>query len=91
MQGQGVFEVVNDGGMRQEIEINILTNNGAKFIGSITPKEAKFTIYKGCLGFKDFINFDGMRFGYCCVPTVTFRLKTPIKWREYFQVVLGKD
>ena len=45
----------------------------------MTPKEAKFTIYKNCLGFKDFSYFDGMRFGYRGVPTVTFRLKTPIK------------
>ena len=65
-------QVVNDGGMRQEIEIGILTNNTAKFIGSVKPKEVKFTIYKACLGFKDFSNFDGMRFGYCDVPTVTF-------------------
>ena len=50
--------------MRQEIEIDILTNNEEKFIGSVTPKEAKFTIYKNCLGFKDFSNFDGMRFGF---------------------------
>ena len=37
--------MTNDGGMRQEIEIDILTNNNAKFVGSITPKEAKYTIY----------------------------------------------
>ena len=59
--------------MRQEIEIDILTNNNPKFIGLVKPKEAKFTIYKACLGIKDFRNFDGIRFGYHGVPNVTFR------------------
>ena len=38
--------VVNDGSMRQEIEIAFLTLNGNKFIGTITPQEAKFSIYR---------------------------------------------
>ena len=52
------FGVVNDGYMRQEIEIALMTLNGNKFIGTITPQEAKFSIYRDCLGFEDFTNFD---------------------------------
>ena len=58
------FEVSNDGSNRHEIEVALVTLNGNKFIGSITPQEAKFSIYKECLGFNDFSNFDGVRFAY---------------------------
>ena len=38
------FGIHNDGHMRQEIEIGLMTLNGNKFIGTITPQEAKFLI-----------------------------------------------
>ena len=52
------FEIRNEGHMRQEIEIGLMTLNGNKFIGSITPQEAKFAIYRDSLRFNDFSNFD---------------------------------
>ena len=73
------FEVVNEGSMRQEIEVALMTLNGNKFIGTITPQEAKFSIYRDSLGFGDFANFDGVRFAYRGVPVVVFRLKNFIK------------
>ena len=57
--------------------VRCLQNN--KFIGTITPQEAKFSIYKDSLGFEDFANFDGVRFAYRGVPVVVFRLKNFIK------------
>ena len=58
------FEIQNQGHMRQEIEIGLLTLNGNKFVCTITPQEAKFTIYRESLGFEDFTNFDGVRFAF---------------------------
>ena len=40
--------------------------------------EAKHGIYRDCLGFKDFKNFDGVRFGFKGRPLVTFKLKEAI-------------
>ena len=68
--------------MRHEIEIGLMTLNGNKFIGSITPQEAKFTIYRESLGFPDFSNFDGVRFAFRGVPVVVFKLKTAINVDE---------
>ena len=39
--------------------------NGGDFTGTITPQEAKFAIYKECLGFEDMQNFDGVRIAFC--------------------------
>ena len=64
--------------MRQEIEIGLMTLNGTKFIGTITPQEAKFTVFRDALGFNDFSNFDGVRFAFRGVPVVVFKLKTAI-------------
>ena len=47
--------------MRQDI---LLTQNRNKLIGTITPQEAKFTVYRDSLRFGDFLNFDGARFAY---------------------------
>ena len=68
--------------MRHEIEIALMTLNGNKFIGTITPQEAKFIIYKESLGFTDFTNFDGVRFAFMGVPVVVFKLKTAINIDE---------
>ena len=35
-------------------------------------------IYRDCLGFKDFANFDGVRFAYKGVRIVAFKLKEAI-------------
>ena len=61
--------------MRQEIEIELLSCNDAKFTGSLTLQEAKHGIYRDCLGYKDFKNFDGVRLAYKGVIIVSFKLK----------------
>ena len=42
--------------------------NGKSFRGTITPKEAKHILYKVCLGFEDYTNFDRVRFGFIGMP-----------------------
>ena len=54
----------------QENEIGLTTLNGARFVGTITPKEAKSTIYRDTLGFEDFSNFDSVRFAFRGVPVI---------------------
>ena len=76
------FGITNHGHMRQEIEIGLISLNGNKFIGTITPQEAKFSIYRDCLGFVDFSNFDGVRFAFRGIPVVVFKLKTAINVDE---------
>ena len=49
---------------RPEMDIGLMTLNGSKFVGMITPQEAKFTIFRDCIGFQDFINFDSVRFAF---------------------------
>ena len=34
------FEILNQGHMREEIEVALLTLNGNKYVGTITPQEA---------------------------------------------------
>ena len=81
-QVEATFEVVNQGHMRHEIKIGLMTLNGKKFIGTITPQEAKFIIYRESLGFPDFSNFDRVRFAYRGVPVVVFKLKTALNVDE---------
>ena len=83
---EGLFDIKNDKEMRQEIEILILTLNGKEFRGSITPQEAKFIIYRDCLGFEDFSNFNGVRFGFKGKTTATFMLKEPINVDELLPI-----
>ena len=67
-----------------EVEFN--TINGEKFFGSITPQEAKHVVFRDCLGFGDFSNFDGARIGYKGCPVVTFKLKSPINVDELYHL-----
>ena len=62
--------------MRNEIEIELLIADQAKFTDSMTMLEAKHGIYR--LGFKDFKNFNGVRFGYKGNVIVSFKLLDPI-------------
>ena len=48
--------------------------DGEIFTGSLTIQEAKHGIYRDCLGFKDFKNFDGVLFAYMGVRIVAFKL-----------------
>jgi hypothetical protein len=82
LEAEGVFDIKNDRALRQEIEIHFLTINSEKFFGSITYQEAKHHVFKECLGFGDFSNFDGARVGFKGSPTVTFKLKTAINVDE---------
>ena len=75
---RALFSVHNFEEMREEIEIEIGNSNGAQFTGTITMVEAKHGMYRDCLGFRDFSNFDGVRFAYKGRPLVTFKLKEPI-------------
>ena len=68
--------------MRQEIEVAYEQLNGSQFRGSITPQEAKHIVFKHCLKFKDYSNFDGVRCGYKGAPVSIFRLKRAINVDE---------
>ena len=81
-QTQPIFSLKNEGAMREEIEIEIQTINDKPFKCSITFTEAKHSIFKEALGFCDFRNFDGVRFGFKGIPLVIFKLKTPINVDE---------
>ena len=83
---EGLFDVQNKGGMRQEIEIALEKLNGEPFRGTITPLEAKYGIYAECLGFPDFGNFEGYRFGHKGVPVITLILKSAINVDELLPV-----
>ena len=75
--------IINNGELvtelQQEIEIELLPCNGAKFTGSITLQEAKHSIYRDCLSFKDNKHFDGVRFAYKGVRIIAFKLKEAIE------------
>ncbi len=83
---EGVFDIKNDRGFRQEIEIGIETLNGEPFKGTITPQEAKFSIFRESLGFCDFSNFDGVRLAYRNGPVIVFKLKSAINVDELIHV-----
>ena len=54
--GLEIVTINNVGAIREEIEIELLSCEGASFTGSLTMQEAKHGIYRDCLGFKDFKN-----------------------------------
>ena len=76
--GLEIVTINNVGAIREEIEIELLSCEGASFTGSLTMQEAKHGIYRDCLGFKDFKNFDGVRFAFKGVRIVSFKLKEAI-------------
>jgi hypothetical protein len=77
-----LFNYVQDGAMRDEIEVEILTKNNRKFTGSVTPLEAKYDIYIKALQFENHDNFDGVRINYKGKLVVTFKLIQPINIDE---------
>ena len=85
-QVKGTFNVSNDRQMRQELEIALESMNGEVFRGTVTRQEAKFGIYRECLGFNDFSNFDGARFGFKGCPIIIIKLVAPINVDELFNV-----
>ena len=72
---QEIVVANHDGAWREELEIELRGENGEAFTGTITMTEAKHGIYRDCLGFEDFKNFDGVRFSYKGIRLVTFKLK----------------
>ena len=81
---EGAFTITNEGAYREELEIGLDTINGQPFKGSITRQEAKLEIYKKCLGFGDYSNFDGVRLGYRGGPVIVFKLKNAINVDELY-------
>ena len=73
-----IVTVNHDGAWRELIEIELMNENGENFYGSITLNEAKHGIYRDCLGFTDFKNFDGVRLSFKGQRIVTFKLKEQI-------------
>ena len=86
LEVEGVFNIRNEGALREELEVEFNTLNGEKFYGSITPQEAKHVVFRECLGFADFSNFDGARIGYKGCPVVTFKFKSPINVDELYHL-----
>ena len=81
-----VFGVFNEASFREEIEVELLTIDGQPFRGSITVLEAKHGIFRDCLGFKDFANFDGVRLLFKGIYSATFKLKEPINVDGYYEM-----
>jgi hypothetical protein len=63
-----------DGAFRDEIVVEIKTLDDKPFYETITPKEARRTIFEGILGFKQ-EDLNGFYFAYSGCPIVTFKLK----------------
>ena len=77
-----LFSCTQDGAMRDEIVVEILSKNKKKFTGTITPLEAKHEIYIKCLGYTNHDNFDGVRVNFKGKLIVTFKLIQPINIDE---------
>ena len=73
-----IVVVTHDGAWREEIEIEMRNEDGESYIGTVTMTEAKHGIFRDCLGFTDFKNFDGVRFSFKGIRIVTFKLKEQI-------------
>ena len=78
LSGLEIVVISNDGALREEIEIELVSCDEDTFTGTLTMQEAKHGIYRDCLGFKDFSNFDGVRFAFKGVRIVAFKLKKAI-------------
>ena len=80
-----ILDVKNESEHREEIEVELVSMNGQPFRGSITKLEAKHGIYRDCLGFKDFTNFDGVRLLFKGTYSATFKLKEQINVDEWYE------
>jgi hypothetical protein len=56
------------------------------FRESISPQETKHQIFKHCLGYSVYNNFDDARCGHKDAPAVVFRLKTAININEFMPI-----
>ena len=82
---QDIVTVNNDGAWREELEIELRHEDGESYIGTVTMQEAKYGIYRDGLGFKDFKNFDGVRFTFKGVRTVILKLKEQVNVDEMIE------
>ena len=73
-----------DGPFRDEITVEIVSINGKEFKGTITPTEARVTIFQDVLGFKQ-EDLAGVKIGYNQVRLVTFKLKQQFDVDELFE------
>jgi hypothetical protein len=60
--------------------------NGSIFRESLTLQKAKHNIFKDCIKFNDFTNFDRVRSAYRGKPVFVFKLKMPINVNELLPV-----
>jgi hypothetical protein len=86
LEVDGVYSINNAGALREELEIECNTINGEKFHGTVTHNEAKYIIFKECLGFGNFTNFDGARIAYKGATVVTFKLKTAVNVDQLYHI-----
>ena len=57
-QGLEIVTVTNSGAMREELKVKLVSCDRENFTGSLTMQEAKHGIFRDCMGFRDFKNFD---------------------------------
>ena len=57
---------------------NAFVEHDESFNGTINMQEANYDIFRDYLGFRDFKNFDGVRFSYKGIRIVTIKLKEQI-------------
>ena len=62
----------------EETEVEMRNEDGESYNGTVTITEAKHGIYRDCLSFHDFKNFDGVRFYYKGIRIVTFKMRDQI-------------
>ena len=63
-----------EGGMRDDIVIEVQTINGTPFKGSVSVTEATKGIFRGCLDLNTKL-IHRLRFGYSTYPLIKFKLK----------------
>ena len=81
-----IFLVSNEAGLREEIVVELCTVNNEPFRGSLTELEAKHGIYRDCLGFRDFSNFDGVRLSYRGIHSAAFKFKQPFNVDSLYDI-----
>ena len=86
-----------DGPFRDEIIIEILSMDNKEFKGTITPTEARKTIFEDVLGFKQG-DLAGVKMGFNLGRIITFKLKQQVdvdelfKWEKFsFERSVGRD
>ena len=74
-----------DGPYRDEIVVEILIMNGKDFVGTVTPTEARRTIFEEMLGFTQ-ADLAGVTIGYNRGRTVTYKLLQQVDIDELYEL-----